>query len=436
MFRGTPERDLSAVGKVPRRPKLLWRFRTRVKLEGRYEQRGSSRVSPGTVWQGLGWTGQPLLLGDRIYFGCSDSYVYCLEARTGRVIWYYPNHHVIKGTISIFDDHIYHGGRDNKIHCYDLQGNMVWETRTGNDMDSNPVVVNGRGFIGGEDKHIYCFDPATGEIVWRTPTQGSVESSPCVVDDRVIAGSEQGRLYCCDVATGEVLWTAATLGDTDSTPVHYQGRILSACATGDLGEIGHLWSFDLRTGKPIWHVTAPRGFWATPSINPKKGILYLGCNDGVLYARRIADGSLVWKKQLGNRIWGSAAVTDGCLLVGVRDGRFWCLDEDTGDPIWVFDSGFDIDATPLVADGLIIIGSQDGWIYAIGEAPAGEEIDSQWFATEFPMRSRLPRDSTGIPTIESPAPAPLTYQDTSARTTENLLRPISAPGAQIADRGD
>jgi len=424
MFRGNPERNLSAVGKVPRRPKLLWRFRTQGKLEGRYEQRGSPTVTPGTLWQGLGWTGQPLLLGDRIYFGSSDSYVYCLEARSGNVVWYYPNHHVIKGSISIFNSHIYHGGRDNKIHCYDLNGQMIWETRTGNDMDSSPVVVNGRGYIGGEDDHIYCFDPESGEITWGTPTSGSVESSLCIADNQVFAGSAQGKLYCCDAVTGRVAWSFDTLGDTDSTPVHYGGRIFVGCATGDTGERGHLWCVDAATGKDIWHVPMDRGIWATVALNPEKGRLYVGCNNGVFYALSMADGGLVWKRKLGNRIWNSAAVTDGCVLVGVRDGRFWCLDEDTGDPIWALDDGFDIDATPLVAEGLIVIGSQDGWVYGIGEAGEDEEINTHWFATEFPMKRRLDCDPAGIPTITTPAPLPKTYTDTSARCRTDYLKPV------------
>jgi eukaryotic-like serine/threonine-protein kinase len=427
MFRGNPERNLSASGRVPRRPKLLWRFLTKTKVEGKYEQRGSNTVTPGTIWRGLGWTGQPVVRQDRLYFGSSDSYVYCLEARTGKVLWYYPNHHCIKGSISIFGDRIYHGGRDNKLHCYDLQGKMVWETRIGNDMDSNPVVVGGKLFVGGEDNAIYCFSPKTGRMLWRTPTDGSTESSPCVAQGRVVAGAGHGDLYCCEAETGKLLWDFKTLGDTDSTPVYWGGRIYVGCATGDFGEKGHLWCVDLATGKEVWHVPLPRGLWATSAINPKKGRLYVGGNDGILYAFSMSDGQLIWKERLGNRIWSSAAVSDGCILVGARDGRFWCLEEDTGKPIWALDDGFDIDATPLVYNGLIVIGSQNGWVYAIGDAGAQEKINPHWFATDFPMKARLDHNPEGIKTIDNPAPPPMTYQDTSSRYRVNIFRPVYGP---------
>jgi outer membrane protein assembly factor BamB len=224
MFRGNLERSISGVGSVPRHPKLLWRFRTRTKLEGASERRGSKVLTPSSPWTGLGWTGQPCFLDGKLYYGSADSYVYAHDAKTGKLLWYYPNHHCIKGSITVANGFIYHGGRDNKIHCYTLSGKMVWETRTGNDMDSNPAVVNGRGYIGGEDNNIYCFNAKTGVIIWKyAPTDGSVESSPCVVNGRVYAGSGHGYLYCVDAANGKLVWKFKTLGDTDSSPVFYGG---------------------------------------------------------------------------------------------------------------------------------------------------------------------------------------------------------------------
>jgi len=430
MFRGNPERNLSGVGTVPRRPKLLWRFRTKIKYEGSYEQRGDEKLNDMSEWKGLGWTGQPCYVDGKAYYGSGDSYVYCHDARTGELLWYYPNHHCVKGSISVIDGLIYHGGRDNKIHCYNLNGQMNWETRTGNDMDSNPTVVDNRGFIGGEDRNIYSFDPESGEILWKHDTAGSVESSPCVVDDKVLAGSSQGWLYCLSTVTGEEVWKFRTYGDTDASPVHWDGKIYSASATGDVDESGHVWCVDLETGEEVWHVRMSRGVWATPAINPDKNAIYVGCANGDLSALSMDDGGLIWKRDLYSRIWSSPVVTDGVVLVGVRDGRFWCLDEDTGNPIWCFDDLFDFDATPCVADGLIIVGSQNGWVYCIGEAGEDEDVDTNWFAVDFPMPRRLFRSrdaENAVRTIDNPAPQPRLYNDTSAYIRDHYLEPVYGP---------
>jgi outer membrane protein assembly factor BamB len=433
-FRGNAQRSTSGVGAVPRHPKLIWRLQTRTKLEGPYEQRGSAKLTAQSAWRGLGWTGQPLRVGDRVYFGASDSYVYCLDAASGAVRWFYPTHHVLKGTVTYSDGRLYHGGRDNKLHCYDASGRMVWETRIGNDMDSNPIIVDGVGYVGGEDKSIYSFDPKTGRLRWRTPTpRGTVESSVCVAEGRLYAGSDHGGLWCLDAATGKVLWTFETQGDTDSTPVYHDGRIYVGCATGDEAEKGHLWCVDAKSGKAVWHRAFPRGFWATAAINPATGRLYIGNNNGVFYCLDMAKGATIWERKLGARIWGSAAVTDGCVVVGVRDGRLWCLDENTGVPIWVFDDGVatsygDIDATPCVAGGMIVIGSQNGWVYGIGESPAGQPTDPHWFLTAAPFNTRPDNATRGVRTTVNPAPAPKTYTDTSARNTDHLRVPVRGPG--------
>lgn len=427
LFRGNPERNLSAIGAVPRRPKLLWRFQTQTKYEGRYERRGAPNLTASTPWRGLGWTGQPVRLGKRIYFGSTDSYVHCLEAATGKEIWYYPNHHSIKGSIMISGDRIYHGGRDNKLHCYTLDGKMVWETRTGNDMDSNPVIVRGRGYIGAEDKHILCFSPRTGDILWKYGfTNGSVECSVCVVGGKVIAGCERGSLYCLNATTGKPIWTFNTLGDTDSTPVHVKGRIYVGSKTKTAHERGWLWCIDAQTGKQIWKVDMPRGIWATPAVSADRKRVYIGCNNGVFYCLDAKTGKLVWKRYLGSRIWSSAAVTDGCILVGVRDGTLWCLNEDDGEPLWVFDDGFDIDATPCVAGGMIVIGSQNGWVYGIGQARKDKPVNPHWFRTES-FRKRTDHDPAGIPIIRTSAPPPKTWRDTNAGCRDHFYVPVKGP---------
>ena len=429
MFRGNPQRSLSGVGPVPRQPKLLWRFPTRTKYEGAYEQRGSKKLTASSPWSGLGWTGQPVRLGQYLYFGSADSYVYCINADAQKLSWYYPNHHCVKGSIAVFGDYIYHGGRDNKIHCYNLQGKMVWETRTGNDMDSSPVVHYGLGYIGGEDKYIYCFDPKTGEIVWKYgKAGGSFECSPCIAGNTVVMGNSRGELYCVDRITGDMRWQFNTRGDTDSTPIYHDGRLYVSCATGDEGEIGYLWCLSAASGKEIWHRQFSRGFWATAALNPEKDRLYIGNNNGTFYALSMETGKDHWTRYLYTRIWGSAAVTDGCVVVGVRDGRMWCLDENSGKPIWMFDAPFDIDATPCVAAGQIIIGDQGGWVYCIGEEDTNESVNRSWFVTKFPPSYRTNHNASGIKTINNPAAPPRTYMDTSSSSRENIFKPVYGPG--------
>ncbi|MCL6623707.1 MAG: PQQ-binding-like beta-propeller repeat protein, partial [Fimbriimonadales bacterium] len=140
MFRGNAERSLSGMGKVPRKPKLLWTFKTSGILEVTAEHRG---VPPGTYWAGTDWTGQPAREGDRYYVGSVDSHVYCLDAKTGHLIWKFKTGHNIKGSVTIAGDRLYVGSRDNHLYCLEKEtGRLVWKVKTGNDMDSSHVVMD------------------------------------------------------------------------------------------------------------------------------------------------------------------------------------------------------------------------------------------------------------------------------------------------------
>jgi len=428
-FRGNPERSRSGVGPVPRHPKLLWRFRTQTKIEGPYERRGDKAVQAGTAWYGTGWTGQPCIYDGRVYFGSTDSYVYCLDLKTGREIWHYGNHHSIKGSISLLGGRIYHGGRDNKIHCYTLDGKMVWETRIGEDTDSNPILARGRLFIGGEDNSIYCLNPDTGTIVWRYgPTEWSCESSPCYAENSIIIGSSGGMLYCLNAQTGTPMWILPTGGDGDPTPVYMRGCVYHSVHTRNTSPgRGKVRCVDVGLGKVMWAKDLPRGVWATAGVNPLLRRVYIGCADGVLYCLKSGTGETVWERKLGLRIWSSPVVVDGTILVGVRDnGSLWCLNEEDGKPLWVFE-GTDIDSTPAVADGMIVIGDQDGWVYAIGEDPDAGPPDPRWFRAGPAFSQRADRNAAGIPTWQSSAPTPKAYTDTSAGSTDHLRVPVHGP---------
>jgi len=429
-FRGNPERNLSGVGAVPRHPKLLWRFETKTKLEGPYEQRGDPSLGPGFPWRGTGWTGQPCIVDGRVYVGSTDSHVYCLDLESGREIWHYGLRHSIKGSISVLDGAIFHGGRDNRVRRYTLGGEMVWETRIGQDTDSNPVIVDGKLFIGGEDNAVYAFDPNDGSVLWRFgPTAGSCESSPCCAEGLIMIGSSGGALYALDADTGERRWEYWTGGDGDPTPVYHEGRVYHAAEMGGSLERGKVHCLTVATGEPLWVRDLPRGVWATVALNPALGCCYVGCNDSVLYCLAMGTGDILWQRRLtGARIWSSPVVADGTILVGVRDGTLWCLDERIGLPLWVFDEGFDIDSTPAVADGRIVIGSQNGWIYCIGEDEERGPLNPHWFRRGPGFDERTDTDPAGVATIRSSAPEPRAHPDTHASTGEGYLQPVYGPG--------
>jgi outer membrane protein assembly factor BamB len=119
------------------------------------------------------------------------------------------------------------------------------------------------------------------------------------------------------------------------------------------------------------------------------GIVYVGSNDGSVYALRARDGVLVWKHATHGTVNSSPAVVNGLLYVASLDGYVYALDATDGTLRWRFKTQgerrfsapgihgiaprkqidpdpFDVFlSSPAVADGTVYIGSGDHYVYAL-----------------------------------------------------------------------
>ncbi len=102
MWLGNPTRSFFGTGPMPKALKVIWEFKTS-------STRGRLHPDP---WGGSGWPGQPAIVGDRIYFGSADSYVYCLNKSDGTVIWKFKTTDSAKSSPCIVGDRLVIGNLD------------------------------------------------------------------------------------------------------------------------------------------------------------------------------------------------------------------------------------------------------------------------------------------------------------------------------------
>jgi outer membrane protein assembly factor BamB len=363
MFRGNPSHTFYGSGPLSDRPKLLWRTRLG-KFEGK--KKGKSQV-----WEGTGWSGQPVRWGRRVYVGAVDRNFYCFHAVTGKILWQYQAERMFKGSCCFYKGRIYSGNVDNFVRCLDGRtGKLLWSYDTGRDCDSSPCVVGNRLYIGGEDGFLKCFDPETGSLHWKLdlgegkgapPGSGGIESSPALADGDVFAGHYDGYLLCADAATGTEKWRARTNGDTDVSPVVVDDLVYIAAET----ESPYLFCFDRsRKGKKVWEFNNQRGFWSTPAVVGDR--LYVGGNDAVFYCLEARTGKVIWTFKAGDAIWSSPAVVDGKIVFGTYDPYLYMLDAKRGSLIWKHEMGERTHSTACIVDGKIFVGSANGWFHCFG----------------------------------------------------------------------
>ena len=73
--------------------------------------------------------------------------------------------------------------------------NILWSYTTGDWVRSSPAVVDGKVYVGSDDKKVYCLNASTGLFIWSYTTGFLVRSSPAVADSIVYVASHDGKVY-------------------------------------------------------------------------------------------------------------------------------------------------------------------------------------------------------------------------------------------------
>ena len=87
-----------------------------------------------------------------------------------------------------------------------------------------------------------------------------------------------------------------------------------------------------------------------------------------MYALRTNDGVEVWQYQieeLGMFNNSSPAVVGARVYIGSNDGNIYALNAVTGEDLWNFKADDEIESSPAVAEDVVYFGSSDGYVYAL-----------------------------------------------------------------------
>jgi len=149
---------------------------------------------------------------------------------------------------------------------------------------------------------------------------------PVVADGKLFVGTMGGRFYALDSETGKELWTYVADGPIFATATVDAGRVFVGTHRGTL------YALDVQTGKPAWSYHTGGGIWVCPLA--MEGLVMFGTRGGDFVALREADGSVAWKLPVKAPVLQSAAGTDGVVFFGAEDMRLRAVDTKTGQLKW------------------------------------------------------------------------------------------------------
>jgi outer membrane protein assembly factor BamB len=125
-------------------------------------------------------------------------------------------------------------------------------------------------------------------------------------------------------------------------------------------------------------------------------VVYVGSNDGNVYALNGATGTQLWSFTTGGTVGSSPAVANGVVYVGSSDGNVYALNAATGTRLWSFATGGSVGSSPAVANGVVYVGSSDGNLYAF-------DLTGGQAAPARPIRSSLHPNYSLRPQHRQPA---------------------------------
>ena len=160
-----------------------------------------------------------------------------------------------------------------------------------------------------------------------------------------------------DVGKLSLKWSYATGYLVDPSPAVADGVVY--VGSND----GNVFALKANTGRRLWSYPTRAAVASSPAV--ADGVVYVGSDDNNLYALRADTGTLLWSYATGNYVYSSPAVADGVVYVGSNDGNVYALNAHTGALLWSYTTGNQAQSSPAVVNGVVYVGSNDGNVYAL-----------------------------------------------------------------------
>ncbi|MCB1236098.1 MAG: PQQ-binding-like beta-propeller repeat protein [Verrucomicrobiae bacterium] len=199
--------------------------------------------------------GSPLILGDKLIFGCdgnADPFIVALNKANGDTIWKTPRDIEVKRPFSFTTPlAIEVDGKtqvispaSGAVFSYDPEsGRELWRCRYGEGYSvvPRPVFANGLLYIcsGFNTAILFAIRPdgkgdvTDTHIAWQTQAQVPKESSPIAVDGLLFFNDDKGVTSCVDGKTGELHWQERlSPGSYSSSPVYAGGKLYFQSGAG------------------------------------------------------------------------------------------------------------------------------------------------------------------------------------------------------------
>jgi len=247
------------------------------------------------VWtfdQAKGWfIGKAKAAGDIILAPSSDRSLYALDD-SGSLMWKFSKDFALWGQPVVVGDSVYFGSLDHKVYALNLQtGEPLWEVQLSGAINASPLFDPETGllYVGSLGKEMVAINAESGKISWSYPEDGTISSvwaTPILQEGQLIFADETGKIISLDPKTGSFNWTIEAGAKMMGGLLAIEGGFVTVM------EDGTVRAFDYERN-PLWTRTINGELYTTPVLS----------NDVIVIAAFKSDSLLYGFDQNGNQIW-------------------------------------------------------------------------------------------------------------------------------------
>jgi outer membrane protein assembly factor BamB/orotate phosphoribosyltransferase len=318
----------------------------------------------------------PVVADGRVVFGSDAGVLWCLDALTGRVLWWYGTADKTgKGIVSspkVQDGRVYFGSYAGTLHCLDIQtGREVWSSKPCDYIGSSPCLMDGKLFIGLEyqpkgntDEALGAcgaFDMETGECLWLYPTKNQLHGSPTPVPSlqAVIWGTNDSDVLLLNAGTGDLIRKCITGG-----PIKYPVSVREQTNQAVFGSFdGGIYVWDYVTGEVQMQVTTEDIVYSTALID--EGRAWMGSADNTLTVVDLDRGVVLRQIDVGEKVHASPARIGNVVYVGTSGGLLLGFDRVSMDLVARYQFPERITNAVVASGNLLYVLAFDNRLWAV-----------------------------------------------------------------------
>lgn len=359
---------------------------------------GAEYDTVGQVWA-IGPSSWPMYRQDATHSAAAQSGPTNLA-----LAWNYTTSGAVTSSPSIVDGRVYVGSQDKNVYCLDAwNGSFLWKYATGGRIESSPAVANGKVYVAPDDGYLYCLNAADGSLIWEKSIGGYIQatfsslvlirSSPTVVNGRVYVGSLDANLYCFNAGNGDLLWKYQTGGYITSSPAVSKGAVY---ITSQEPDAGALYKLDAANGNVMWKTALPyyvtlgggTDMHGSPVI--AGDLVIASSNIEAYYGINTATGEVVWtfRDEAARELIVCSAVYHDGEAFFLDKYSIVCVDATNGKLVWSTFLNEEQYVAPSYAGGKIYVVTDQRSVYVLnatnGDKLSRFETDSNsWSAASL-----------------------------------------------------